>query len=124
MLLRLRSAFADPLLLPIHPVEIGAFVSDMPTLPRLNPTPYFPDYAGPHQVGTAEVEIPVTELQDPHVSSPDSRVTTISFRVYYPCRPGATAERPVRWIPSPQSSVVSAYARFLGAGHGLSKVLA
>ena len=82
---------------------------------RLDPTPSFPAYSGPYQVGTVDVEIPTADL--PSSSSvPDAAPSTVAFRVFYPCEqtPSSTS-RPVKWIPSPQRATVSAFTRFLGA---------
>ncbi|KAJ9668393.1 hypothetical protein H2201_001441 [Coniosporium apollinis] len=92
----------------------------MSFLSHLNPTPGFPSYTGPYQVGSVDVEIPVTDLEAPS-PAPDSTIATTAFRVFYPCEPGAH-ERPVRWIPNPQRGYVSAYARFLGAGSAFSEL--
>ncbi|OJD34354.1 platelet-activating factor acetylhydrolase [Diplodia corticola] len=94
----------------------------MAWLSTLNPVPGFPEYSGPYKVGSFDVEIPVSELESPS-PPPASSVSTVSFRVFYPCEPGAK-ERAVRWIPSPQRGYVSAYARFLGAGSALAQVFA
>lgn len=94
--------------------------SAMSFLSHLNPTPGFPSYTGPYQVGSVDVEIPVADLEAPS-PAPDSTVATTAFRVFYPCEPG-THERPVRWIPNPQRGYVSAYARFLGAGSAFSEL--
>ncbi|MCJ1287650.1 hypothetical protein MMC26_007002 [Xylographa opegraphella] len=96
----------------------------MSFLPSLNPTPAFPKhYGGPYPVGTVDIEIPVSEL--PSVApTPDSSITTVSFRVFYPCESPHSSPKPVYWIPDPQHGYVSAYARFLGASSKLSQVIA
>lgn len=82
-------------------------------LSRLNPVPGFPEYTGPHKVGTIDVEIPVSELESPS-PAPDSSIPTVQYRIFYPCEPEAKGKG-VGWIPSPQREYLSAYSRFLGA---------
>lgn len=79
----------------------------------LNPTPAFPDYTGPYQVGTVDVEIPAADLPS-SIPAPESPPSTVAFRIFYPCEHVASP-RPVRWIPGPQKPTVSAFARFMGA---------
>ncbi|KAI9882330.1 MAG: Pre-rRNA-processing protein ipi3 [Watsoniomyces obsoletus] len=81
---------------------------------RLSLTPTFPAYTGPYDVGTVDVEIPVVDLPAP-VESPDPSITTIRFRIFYPCEQPARASKPVRWLPNPQRAFLGAYARFMGA---------
>lgn len=89
-------------------------------LSRLNPVPSFPSYTGPYSVGTQEVEIPVSDL--PSTSPPpDANITTLSFRIFYPCKP--TKPKPVYWLPSPQGEYFRAYARFMSAGPRLASFL-
>ncbi len=88
----------------------------MDYLPRLNNIlPAFPPYIGPYQVGTVDVEVPVTEL--PLLAEPpDPNIATIQFRIFYPIdTPTKPPSRPVRWLPEPQRGYLSAYLRFLGA---------
>lgn len=95
----------------------------MTILSRLNPTPAFPDYPGPYQVGTVDVEIPVADLP-PTASAPADAPSTVSFRIFYPCQDQGSESRPVRWIPSPQRPNLSAFARLLGANSRLSDFFA
>ncbi|KAM0271141.1 hypothetical protein ACHAQH_009190 [Verticillium albo-atrum] len=83
-------------------------------LSQLNPVPTFPDYTGPHKVGTVDVEIPVTELESPS-PAPESAsdIYTVSCRIYYPATPDSTG-KPISWLPSPQRHHVSAYTQFVG----------
>ena len=92
--------------------------------PSLNPTPAFPKhYGGPYPVGTVDIEIPVSEL--PSVArTPDPSITTVSFRIFYPCESPHSSPKPVYWIPDPQHGYVSAYARFLGASSRISQLIA
>ncbi|KAF2791738.1 hypothetical protein K505DRAFT_409054 [Melanomma pulvis-pyrius CBS 109.77] len=97
----------------------------MPWLTSLNPTPSFPAYTGPYAVGSVDVEIPVSELESPDPkASPCADVSTVAFRVFYPCRVdgGKGKGKGVRWIPNPQREYVGAYARFLGAGSGVAQM--
>ena len=87
---------------------------------RLNPVPSFPAYTGPYSVGTQEVEIPISNLQT-ECLPPDPSITTLTFRVFYPCQPAKP--KPVYWLPSPQGEYFRAYARFLSAGPRLASLL-
>ncbi|KAL8733015.1 MAG: hypothetical protein Q9166_002413 [cf. Caloplaca sp. 2 TL-2023] len=89
---------------------------------HLNPIPSFPSYTGPYQVGTTDVEIPAAELPSPS-STPDPSLSTVSFRVFYPCEPPAKHPQPVYWLPDPQQEYLGAYVRFLGASRRLSGFL-
>jgi platelet-activating factor acetylhydrolase len=91
-------------------------------LPNLRIVPGFPDYIGPYEVGSCDVELPVDQLESP-TAVPDnaSDIGTVAFRIFYPCDANSK-ERPIRWVPSPQRGYVSAYARFLGANSMFSEV--
>lgn len=87
-------------------------------LKNLNPLaliPGFPEYTGPCKVGTVDVEIPVSELDSPS-PSPDESLTTVQFRIFYPCENETKPGKSINWLPSPQREHVAAYSRFLGAG--------
>lgn len=89
----------------------------------LNLVPGFPEYSGPHKVGTVDVEIPVSELSSPSATpSEASDITTIQFRVFYPAVPESRGKR-ITWLPTPQRLHVSAYAQFLGAGSMLASLV-
>ncbi|KAK2623882.1 hypothetical protein QTJ16_006516 [Diplocarpon rosae] len=90
-------------------------------LSRLSPVPAFPDYTGPHKVGTIDVEIPVSELESPS-PAPEEKLSTVQYRIFYPCEPNAKGKT-VNWIPNPQQGYISAYTRFLGAGAFLAEVV-
>jgi hypothetical protein len=81
---------------------------------RLSPIPSFPEYTGPHKVGTIDVELPVSEFECPS-ASPDESISTVQYRIFYPCDPNSKGKA-INWIPSPQRGYVSAYTKFLGAG--------
>ncbi|KAI0881091.1 PAF acetylhydrolase [Annulohypoxylon maeteangense] len=85
-------------------------------LSRLNPIPSFPEYTGPYKVGTADVEIPVSELDSP-APAPDNAadIETVQFRMFYPAHPDAQGKR-ITWLPAPQRDHLSAYIQFLGVG--------
>jgi platelet-activating factor acetylhydrolase len=90
----------------------------------LSPVNTFPAYKGQYEVGTVDVEIPVSEL--PVASdAPEGAVKTIAFRIFYPCqKPGkGDTHRPVRWIPQPQRQTINAFATFLGAGSKLASFI-
>lgn len=96
----------------------------MTWLHKINPTPSFPAYTGPYKVGSVDVEVPTSQLEAPGRSdSPCTSLSTVSFRVFYPARP-ESEQKGVRWIPSPQKDVVSAYAKFLGAGNAMAGLFA
>jgi hypothetical protein len=86
---------------------------------RLSPVPGFPEYTGPHKVGTIDVELPVSDL-DPPSPSPDESISTVQYRIFYPCEPDAKGKKTVNWLPAPQRGYVSAYTKFLGAGSMLA----
>lgn len=92
----------------------------MTWLNRINPTPAFPAHSGPYKVGSIDVEIPTSELDDPGTNA-TSDLPTVAFRVFYPAKQESN-ERGVRWIPSPQREYISAYARFLGANSAFAGV--
>ncbi|EUC30819.1 hypothetical protein COCCADRAFT_7182 [Bipolaris zeicola 26-R-13] len=93
----------------------------MPLLNRLNPTPAFPAHSGPYKVGSADVEIPSSELASQSENAPPTELPTVAFRVFYPCKQDSN-ERAVRWLPNPQREYLSAYAKFLGANSVFAKV--
>lgn len=95
----------------------------MTWLSHLNPTPAFPAYTGPHQVGTVDVEVPAADLSSPSFL-PENAPPTVAFRLFYPCEAPLSHSRPVRWIPSPQHQHISAFAKFLGAGSRLAQAIA
>ena len=87
---------------------------------RLNPKPSFPAYTGPHRVGSIDVEIPTTDL-GASPSAPDSSLTSVSFRIFYPCEDQSKSRaKRTYWVPDPQRDYLGAYARFLGAGNRLA----
>lgn len=90
-------------------------------LARLNPIPGFPEYTGPYKVGTIDVEIPISELESPS-PTPDESISTIQYRVFYPCEPDDKGKT-INWLPSPQREHVAAYTRFLGAGSTLAEFI-
>ncbi|KAH8656598.1 platelet-activating factor acetylhydrolase-like protein [Tricladium varicosporioides] len=90
-------------------------------LSKLNPVPSFPNYSGPYKVGTIDVEIPVSELESPS-PSPDVSISTVQYRIFYPCEPEAKGKT-VNWIPAPQRDYVAGYSRFLGAGSTLAEFI-
>lgn len=84
--------------------------------------PRFPQYTGPHPVGSIDAEIPVSELPS-QPSQPDQAVATISFRIFYPCRKPEAKTKSVHWLPDPQREYLGAYTRFLGASKRVSSIL-
>ena len=97
----------------------------MSFLSSLSPIPSFSAYTGPYAVGTEDLEVPTSQLS-PSTSQPppDSNLSTISFRIFYPCakeQPKPT--KPVYWLPEPQDDYFRAYARFMQASPWLACVL-
>ncbi|KAL9043414.1 MAG: hypothetical protein Q9214_003401 [Letrouitia sp. 1 TL-2023] len=88
-------------------------------LSRFSPTPAFPAYSGPYEVGTIEVETPASELQESS-PAPDPSISTVSFRIFYPCQPTTTRSNPVFWLPCPQHEYLGAYFQFLGVSQRLA----
>jgi platelet-activating factor acetylhydrolase len=87
----------------------------------LNPVRSLPENPGPLAVGSTEYEIPVTEI--PSLSPvPDSSISTIKFRVFYPTSSAASSPA-INWLPHPQQQWVEAYAKFLGASASLAKLI-
>ena len=94
----------------------------MAWLKNINPTPAFPAYTGPHKVGSIDVEVPVSELENPSDDAPPADIPTVAFRVFYPCRQDSE-QKAVRWIPSPQREYIAAYGRFLGANSAVAAAI-
>jgi platelet-activating factor acetylhydrolase len=91
-------------------------------LKSLSPVPGFPEYTGPHKVGTIDVEIPVSQLDSPS-PTPDESIDTVQFRIFYPCENEGKPGKAISWLPNPQREHVSAYTRFLGANSTLAEVI-
>ena len=100
----------------VHKRKMASFLS------HVNPTPAFPSYTGPCSVGSYAVEIPIAELPS-HLAPPDPNITTVSFRVFYPCEVPSKQPKPVYWIPETQKDYLRAYAAFCGASPRLSRVI-
>lgn len=90
---------------------------------KVNPTPGFPAYTGPYEVGSVDVELPAADLDSPS-PEPDNAVPTVAFRIFYPCERPTSRQRLVRWVPRPQRGFVGAYAKMLGANFAFSGVFA
>jgi len=98
--------------------------SYLPSLSGLSPVNTFPAYNGKYDVGTVDVEIPISDL--PAASeAPEGAVSTVAFRIFYPCQAPGKGEthRPVRWVPQPQRETINAFAKFLGAGSKLASLI-
>lgn len=95
----------------------------MVSFPFQSPVPVFPDYTGPHKVGTIDVELPASELESPS-AAPDATIQTVQYRIFYPCvDDGKKKHKQASWIPSPQREYIAAYSRFLGIGSTLAKII-
>jgi len=103
----------------LRTIEIAAMTS---YLSRLSLMPGFPEYTGPHKVGTIDVELPVSDLDCPS-PSPDESISTVQYRIFYPCQPDAKGKKNVNWLPAPQRGYISAYTKFLGAGSMLAELI-
>ena len=86
--------------------------------------PYLPSYTGPLQVGTIDVEIPISELNSPAPLPANFDIPTIKARIFYPCESSKRKTKSVYWIPDPQFEYLQAFASFLGASSRLSKTIA
>lgn len=84
--------------------------------------PGFPEYTGPYKVGTIDVELPVSELESPSPEPDTDDLTTVQYRIFYPCEESAK-DKPIYWLPRPQREYVSAYIRFTGANSILAQVI-
>ncbi|KAI9695250.1 MAG: hypothetical protein M1820_008769 [Bogoriella megaspora] len=91
-------------------------------LSYLNPVPSIPKYTGPYGVGSVDIEVPTAELVGTN-SGPDPSITTIAFRVFYPCEQTSRRTKAVRWLPDPQRSYFVSLAEYLSAGTGLAEAL-
>ena len=88
----------------------------------LNPIPTFPKYRGPFKVGTAEYEIPTSEI--PSSSRvPDPDISTIKFRTFYPASPSEKKNWSASWLPEPQREWLDAHFSFLNAPPHISKCI-
>jgi len=103
-------------------------------LNKFSPIPAFPEYTGPYDVGTLDVELPASFFTRAGLSPPapqhtNGEISTLQFRVFYPAALKGEAHKnlpkasAVRWLPSPRREYVAAYARFLGAKPFLANVL-
>ena len=91
-------------------------------LSHLNPTPRFPDYSGPYKVGTVDLEIPTSDLPQ-HNPAPDPGLSTVQFRVFYPCEVTSKQHKHPKWLPDPQHEYVGAFMRFLGVGGRMADLI-
>lgn len=84
-------------------------------LSKLNPVPVFPEFSGPYQVGTVDVEIPIDELESPAPAPKGTNIETVQFRIFYPIQPDTKGKK-ITWLPAPQRHHMAGYVKFLGAG--------
>ncbi|KAI9849078.1 MAG: hypothetical protein M1838_000279 [Thelocarpon superellum] len=89
---------------------------------RFSPVPGFPDHTGPYRVGTIDIELPAARLSSP-APAPDPTISTVQFRLFYPCDANRPQDQHVRWMPHPQREYVGAYAKFLGAKGAFVEIL-
>ena len=97
----------------------------MSFLHSFSPIPSLSTYPGPYSVGTEDLEIPLSSLPPSTLqSAPDPAITTISFRIFYPCADSDQPQKkPVYWLPEPQDEHFQAYARFMQASPWLASLL-
>ena len=86
--------------------------------------PTLPTYSGPHQVGTIDIESPISELSPPAPRPTGFDVPTIKARIFYPCRYPEKRATPAYWVPDPQWEYLEGFAAFLGASNKLAKAIA
>ena len=99
-------------------VEVLGRVAGFPMFPSL------PAYSGPYQVGTIELEAPVSDLSCPAPPPKGFRVATLKTRFFYPCRYPEKRPKPAYWVPDPQQEYLEGFAAFLGASNKLAKAIA
>ena len=87
----------------------------------LCPVPALPEYPGPLAVGSTEYEIPVSEIPSPS-PVPDSTISSLKFRIFYPTSSPASSKQTIYWLPQPQRQWLEAYATFVGASPRLAKL--
>ncbi|RFU25877.1 hypothetical protein B7463_g10461, partial [Scytalidium lignicola] len=104
-----------------QPQQLSSGAAMVSVFSKLNPLPGFPEYSGPHKVGTIDVEIAVSELESPS-PAPDDSIPTVQYRIFYPCEESAK-KKPIYWLPRPQREYVSAYMRFAGANSILAQLI-
>ena len=87
---------------------------DMPLL-----SSNLPAYTGQHDVGTIDLEVPVTPSRkvgdaiNTETGKAAFQVDTVLFSLFYPAVKGAVGERPKHlWVPKPVSLQAEGYARF------------
>lgn len=107
----MKVPFRSPILLTRHWYQMFS---------TLNPVPTFPNYRGPLSVGTAEYEIPISEIPSSS-KPPDANISSIKFRTFYPAQPTKRQDNSATWLPEPQKEWLEAYCAFLSAPPNISK---
>ncbi|KAI7233102.1 hypothetical protein KC330_g5566 [Hortaea werneckii] len=90
----------------------------------LNPINSFPQYHGPYEVGTIDVEVPTADISAVS-DAPEAAQPTVSFRIFYPCvKPAKDEEdRPVRWVPQPQRINIASVIKYVGLSERVAGAL-
>lgn len=82
----------------------------MTIFPSIFPT--LPKYPGPFQVGSVEVEVPISKPRN--FDTTGTKVETILVRLFYPADTSAVSKRAApSWLPQPGMEYAKGYANFL-----------
>jgi platelet-activating factor acetylhydrolase len=74
--------------------------------------PVLPKYSGPFQVGSAEVEVPLSKPRNFDVTG--TSVETVLVRLFYPADTSAVGKKTApSWLPQPGMEYAKGYANFL-----------
>jgi platelet-activating factor acetylhydrolase len=74
--------------------------------------PVLPKYPGPFQVGSVEVEVPLSKPRNFDVT--ETRAETILVRLFYPADTSAVGKKATpSWLPQPGMEYAKGYANFL-----------
>src|SRR5947207_447863 len=103
-----------PCALPLHSGlarVCGKSFCRMPIFPSIFPV--LPKYPGPYQVGSTDVEIPLSESKKFDLI--ETSVETVLVRLFYPADSSAFTKKatPPTWLPQPSMEYAKGYADFL-----------
>ena len=91
-------------------------------LSSLLPIPTLPTPPGPYKVGSCVYEIPITSLPTPS-PTPDHRISTVKFRLFYPTTSSAKLKDRLYWLPEPQNEHTKAFLEFSGTSGLLARLV-